>query len=139
MPQQRPFIVRGILACLMALGGLFVASRLSLGATMPLVQNVAAHRAAMITSTGSLELSPEDGTFIEVPTNLPGVQNGFAIWGDCNNDEALDVLLAGQVSPTLKIARVYQRSTGNNYIQTTSLTDVVGAAAGTAPGSRRFY
>jgi hypothetical protein len=59
---------------------------------------------------------------------LPGVQDGSAHWGDCNNDTAADILLTGQVSSTLRIARVYQRQT-IGFAQAATFSDVIHGAA----------
>ena len=104
-------------------------SRLSLGATPSLATALADDRSVAITPTDSIDLSPESGTFVDQGVNLPGVQYGSASWGGCNNDEALDVLLIGQVSSTLRIASVYQQQAGGSFTVTAAFSGVVNGAA----------
>lgn len=96
-----------------------------------------AHPAAMtvsnqsqaITPTVSIELAPENGSFVDTLVSLPGVEYGSASWGDCNNDAAPDILLTGQISSTLKIARVYQQQIGGGFTLAASFTAVIHGAA----------
>ncbi len=53
-------------------------------------------------------MSNNNGTFTDPGILLPGVQDGRAVWGDFDNDEDLDILLAGS-----GIAAIY-RNDGNN-------------------------
>jgi FG-GAP-like repeat/Bacterial pre-peptidase C-terminal domain len=127
MSQQRPYFMRCFLACLLACLGLVLVSNLA--AVVPRVLAAESASPAVVTTTTPIDLAPDDGSFVEIPVSLPGVLDGFAIWGDCNNDGALDVLLAGQVSSTLRIARVYQQGTGSNFTQAAAFTDVIHGAA----------
>jgi hypothetical protein len=129
MLHQRPLIARCSLACLIALVGLLAVSRFTVTAAVLPVAHVG-DRSIAITSTSPIDLHPDDGSFSEFPVSLPGVQHGSVSWGDCNNDGASDILLTGQVSPTLKIARVYQQMINGGYTLTAVLSDVIyGATA----------
>jgi len=127
MSQQRPFLVRCLLACLIALLGLLLMSTLPNGTTAQAVVTTTDQLLAM-TPTISIDLNPDNGTFVDTLVSLPGVQNGSADWGDCNNDGAFDVLLTGQVSSTLKIARVYQQQIGGTFALAASFPEVVHGA-----------
>ncbi len=130
MFQQRPFLVRCVLACAIALIGLLATSRLPIGPAAQSGLAIAADQLPAITSTLPINLAPDNGSFGEFPlANLPGVQYGSANWGDCNNDGASDVLLTGQVSSTLKIARVYQQQAGGSFLLAAVFTDVIHGAA----------
>ena len=52
-----------------------------------------------------------NGTFTNVPTNLPGVSQGAVAWGDFNQDGRLDILLTGYTQ-TGAICQVW-RNLGN--------------------------
>jgi hypothetical protein len=86
-------------------------------------------QSAAITPTISVELAPENGSFVDTLVSLPGVEYSSASWGDCNNDAAPDILLTGQVSSTLKIARVYQQQIGGGFTLAASFTAVIHGAA----------
>jgi hypothetical protein len=130
MFQQRPVFVRCFIACLMTVLGLLAVSSLAIGAATPHDVAAARNQAAAITPTTAIDLSLENGTFILAPAvSLPGVQSGSVSWGDCNNDGAPDLLLMGQVSPTLNIARVYQRNIAGNFDLAAVLTGVINGAA----------
>jgi hypothetical protein len=125
---------RGLLRCLLAgtlaLAGALVITRLPIAvATPPQYQAVTAGRLAL-TVTSPITLALSSGAFIEVQqTNLPGVRYGSADWGDCNNDGAADILLTGQVSSTLKIARVYQRKIDGSFELAATFDGVMQGAA----------
>jgi hypothetical protein len=52
-----------------------------------------------------------DGTFTNIPTNLPGVSQGAVAWGDFNQDGRLDILLTGYTQ-TGAVCQVW-RNLGN--------------------------
>ncbi|MFH1844044.1 MAG: FlgD immunoglobulin-like domain containing protein, partial [bacterium] len=56
----------------------------------------------------------DGGLFADIRAELPGVQYGTAIWGDCDNDGDLDCCLAGRTASTERIARVY-RNDGDGF------------------------
>ncbi len=130
MFQQRPFFTRCILACLLALIAILTLSALSRSTTAQAAPPSPDDKSTALTSTLPIELAPDDGAFIDTGMNsLPGVQNGSAIWGDCNNDGAADVLLMGQTS-SLTLTRVYQRNTvAVPFVQAAVLTGVIHGAA----------
>src|SRR5512143_2760670 len=115
MFQQQPFLIRSALACLIALLSLFVLCSLPIGAAAQPLSAIIPDRLPAITLTHPIDLAPNGGTFVDTLASLPGVRYGSANWGDCNNDGASDVLLTGEVSSTLKIARVYQQHIGGNF------------------------
>ena len=83
------FLLRCLLACVLALLGLLGVSVLPLRPGTPPRIAAAAVRSAEITSTASIDLSLDNGTFFDaLASGLPGVQYGSASWGDCNNDGA---------------------------------------------------
>jgi hypothetical protein len=131
MFRQRPFLVRCVLACVLALFSLLTVYHLSDATPAQAILLSAVNRSQEITLTIASEIAIEDASFVEVSqqTNLPGVQDGSAHWGDCNNDAASDLLLTGQVSPTLRIARVYQRQAGSTFALAATFTDVIRGAA----------
>jgi hypothetical protein len=81
----------------------------------------------LITSTQPSALLPDGGTFLEA-ASLPGAYNGSVAWGDCNNDGATDIFLTGQLSTSVKIARVYRR-TFVGFTLDAVLTGVINSAA----------
>lgn len=128
MALHRSFCIRCLLACACALMGL-AAMTAALPAATAAEPAAVADSFLAITYTEPIDnLASENGSFIDTRVDLPGVENGFAIWGDCNNDGALDVLLAGQVSSTLSIARVYQRQ-ASGFTHAASFSNVVRGAA----------
>jgi hypothetical protein len=128
MLQQRSLIVRCSLTCLIALVGLLAVSRFTVtAAALPAAE--VGDRSIAITSTSPIDLLPASDSFVDTLVSLPGVQYGSANWGDCNNDGASDLLLLGEVSSTLKIARVYQQVAGGDFTLTTMLSDVAHGAA----------
>ncbi len=129
MFQPRPVLFRCFMACLIAVLGLFAASTLALGTERPSAVASARRQAAASTLTTSLDLSTENGTFVDMQISLPGVQAGSVSWGDCNNDGASDLLLTGQTSSTLNIAQVYQRKIDGSYFMAAVLTGVIHSAA----------
>jgi hypothetical protein len=56
----------------------------------------------------------DGGTFIYVPTALPGVKTGAVAWGDCDNDGDLDVLISGSAVSGL-LTRVYRNDGGGTF------------------------
>ena len=80
MFQQRPLLARCMLACLLALLGLFTVTNLSLGATAPIKAAVVRQQIGAITPTTPIDLSPENGSFLDTQKSLPGVQAGSASW-----------------------------------------------------------
>ncbi len=131
MLQHRPFLVRCLLACLMALLGLLAVGSLSLGTVTPRARAVTGNRSLLVTSTAAIstDLSPENGIFYDVGASLPGVRYGSASWGDCNNDRKADVLLTGEVSTTARIAQVYQQDNEGGFTLAAVLTGVINGAA----------
>jgi hypothetical protein len=127
MLQQRSLIARCSLACLIALVGLLAVSRLTVTAAA-LPATLVDDRSIAITSTSAIDLRPENGTFVDTLVSLPGVQNGSASWGDCNNDGMSDVLLTGQLSTSLRIARVYHQTTFGGFTLDAVFTGVVNSA-----------
>lgn len=59
--------------------------------------------------------------------SLAGVNSGYAIWGDYNNDEYLDILLSGK-NGTANISKIYRNNGDNTFIELmgNSLTGVAG-------------
>ncbi len=127
MLHHRPFLVRFILACALALIALAMVGTMPRHATAHDAETPAARISTPITPALPIDL----GTFNDSGVNsLPGVEFGSASWGDCNNDGAADVLLIGQVSPTLNIARVYRQQINGSFALDAVLTGVIyGAAA----------
>jgi hypothetical protein len=128
MLQQRSLIARCSLACLIALVGLLAVSRLTVTAAALPAADVD-DRSVTVTSTSPIDLLPASDSFVDTLVSLPGVQYGSANWGDCNNDGASDLLILGEVSSTLKIARVYQQVAGGDFTLTAVLSDVTHGAA----------
>jgi len=54
----------------------------------------------------------EGGNFVDIGAALPGVGDRSAAWGDYDNDGDLDVLLAGSVSGSAPISKVYRNDAG---------------------------
>ncbi|MBM2814644.1 MAG: hypothetical protein HW421_1406 [Ignavibacteria bacterium] len=52
------------------------------------------------------------GTYSQFSTSLPNIDNGWAAWGDFDNDGDQDVALAGQISGSSNITRVYRYEAG---------------------------
>lgn len=69
-----------------------------------------------------------DHTF-EPFADFPGVTNSAAAWGDFNNDGWLDLALTGEVSPTLRISRIYQNIHGTGF------SDISAGLPGVSDGS----
>jgi hypothetical protein len=116
MFQQRPGLIRCFLATALSLLGALAVACLPTAMAAPIASVV--DRLPPITSTVPIDLALSNGSFIEAPkANLPGVQSGSANWGDCNNDSGSDVLFTGQVSATLRIARVYQQQMDGTFAQ----------------------
>ena len=69
------------------------------------------------------------GSFVNVPTSLPGVGFSSAAWGDFDNDGYLDLALAGEDLTLTPISRIFHNNAGTGF----SDTGVVlpGAALGT--------
>ena len=67
----------------------------------------------------------DNGVFIDINANLPGVSDGKASWGDYDNDGDLDILLAGSM-----ICRIY-RNYGNGQFTDPGfhLKDIMKASA----------
>ncbi len=122
MDQQRLFLVRCFAACLLASVALL--ATLTLPATAPRALAEEAGSTIDITST----LSVDNGSFTDSGAILPGVQDGVAVWGDCDNDGRSDVLIAGQLSTTVRIAQVY-RQVADTFVQAAAFTGVVQSAA----------
>ncbi|CAG0936967.1 hypothetical protein TFLX_05868 [Thermoflexales bacterium] len=129
MFQQRFFLVRCLLACGLALMALLAVSRPPIATAAPSGLAMFVDLLPPITPTISIELAPGAGTFVDTGLSLPGVQYGSARWGDCNNDRIPDVLLTGEVSATLRIARVYQQAGDHSF---TLAADLTGIVTGTA-------
>ncbi|HTP11271.1 MAG TPA: VCBS repeat-containing protein [Anaerolineae bacterium] len=104
-------------------------SRLAVAGTPPPATTIGIDKPPVITPTGSINLLPENGYFVDTQVSLPGVQNGVAIWGDCNNDGVSDILLTGQLSTPLKIARVYRQLIGGGFTLDAVFTGVLNSAA----------
>jgi len=67
--------------------------------------------------------------FTDAGVGLPNVTNGCAVWGDYNNDGALDVLIIGNLNGT-PIARIYRNDNGVFTDIQAGLTGVIyGSAA----------
>jgi hypothetical protein len=130
MFQHRLYLFRGVLAGLLALIGLLAMGAVPSGLAVQLTSTSTPDQLPVITPTISIDLAPDNGPFVEVQsTNLPGVQDGSAHWGDCNNDTASDILLTGQVSSTLRIARVYQQQAGGSFAFAATFADLIHGAA----------
>jgi hypothetical protein len=122
MLQSRLHVARSIIACFIALSGLLALNRLSLGASS--AAPAAGDPPLVLTTTQALTAS-----FLDTGVSLPGVQSGSAVWGDCNNDGASDLLITGQMSTTSQIARVYRKEAGGTFTLTAVLSDVLHGAA----------
>jgi len=58
-----------------------------------------------------------DGTFNEqTGIELPGIFNGYADWGDFNNDGYLDILLAGDIGSGW-ISKIFRNNGNNTFIE----------------------
>ncbi len=51
--------------------------------------------------------------FVKISTSLINVTKGSVAWGDYDNDNDLDILLAGQTTPFNGVAKVYRNDAGN--------------------------
>lgn len=65
----------------------------------------------------------------QAKADLIGVSHGAVAWGDYNNDNQPDILLTGQVSPTLFISKIYRNNNGETF------TDIGAALPGVSDGS----
>ncbi len=69
--------------------------------------------------------------FVDLSTTLSGITAGSVAWGDYDNDEDLDILLAGSGPGFNRISKVYRNDSGN-------FTDVAAALAAVSNGSARW-
>lgn len=58
-------------------------------------------------------------SFTEIPTSLPGIMTGRAVWGDYDNDGDLDIFLSGDTSDGNYISRIFRNDAGN-FVNTNS-------------------
>ncbi|AFY82417.1 SBBP repeat-containing protein [Oscillatoria acuminata] len=56
-----------------------------------------------------------EGTFIQVETNLPGITDSAVAWGDYDNDGDLDILLVGQKESSNSVATIYRNDGDNEF------------------------
>ncbi len=86
------------------------------------------------TGTGQIVMSrvyrnDGGGVFSDIAAGLPGVYDGAAAWGDCDNDGDLDILLTGWAG-IAGLARVYRNDGGGVFSNAAAgLPGVSGSAA----------
>ncbi len=62
----------------------------------------------------------DNGTFTEVPVNVPGVYNGVARWGDYDHDGDLDILITGNDGRG-PFSAIYQNIKNKYYLLKTAI------------------
>ena len=68
------------------------------------------------------------GSFTEVPTPIPGVQNGAVAWGDYDNDGRLDILISGDTGSNY-VSKVYHNNGDGTFTEiSTPLPGMTGSA-----------
>ncbi len=67
--------------------------------------------------TTTLYRNDGNSVFSVVPTNLPGISNGMAAWGDYDNDGDLDLLLTGSSDFFGNISKIYRNDRYNTFTE----------------------
>ncbi|MCP4176815.1 MAG: T9SS type A sorting domain-containing protein [bacterium] len=80
-----------------------------------------------------------DGNYYAVNVNLPGVYESSVTWLDFDNDDDLDILLAGKIDFSTSITKIYENKGGDTFDEISTNLPILDYGLVTAVGYNEAY